>query len=222
MLQICFGKNALVTKEARARIDHIDQFELSYDARFKTDTNFGAKVLGLIDLTFFQFCDSCLKAASFDDVDISLISLENDRYGITRNTFQANVPAYLVLLQKRKSDSNGEDSDEEAKKKRLKLAKEKEEKDKSNFRDLGNMVKNPNQVNEWKVLGSKYRKTFTKEVMASTPAFNETGITTFNKWHIQGFCFEKCDQKATHKAFTSITHKTTYDKWVKEQKARVP
>jgi hypothetical protein len=25
MLQICFGKNALVTKEARAWIDHIDQ-----------------------------------------------------------------------------------------------------------------------------------------------------------------------------------------------------
>jgi len=222
MLQICFGKNALVTKEARAWIDHIDQFELSYDARFKTDTNFGAKVLGLIDLTFFQFCDSCLKAASFDDVDFSLISLENDRYGITRNTFQANVPAYLALLQKRKSDSDGEDSDEEAKKKRLKLAKEKEEKDKSNFRDLGNMVKNPNQVNEWKVLGSKYRKAFTKEVMTSTSAFNETGIITCNKWHIQGFCFEKCDRKATHKAFTSITHRTAYDKWVKEQKAKVP
>jgi hypothetical protein len=35
MLQICFGKNALITKEAQAWIDCIDQFELSYDADFK-------------------------------------------------------------------------------------------------------------------------------------------------------------------------------------------
>jgi hypothetical protein len=124
--------------------------------------------------------------------------------------------------KKRKSDSDGEDSDEEAKKKRLKLAKEKEEKDKSNFRDLDNMAKDPSQVNEWKVLGSKCRKTFTKEVMASTPAFNEMGIITCNKWHIQGFCFEKCKQKATHKAFSSNVHRTAYDKWVKEQKAKMP
>jgi hypothetical protein len=54
MLQICFGKDALLSKEARAWIDHIDKYESSYDARFKTVTDFGAKVLGLIDLTFFS------------------------------------------------------------------------------------------------------------------------------------------------------------------------
>jgi hypothetical protein len=63
MLQICFGKEAIFSKEARAWVEHIDQFELSYDARFKTVSDFGAKVLGLIDLTFFQFCDS-IKAAT--------------------------------------------------------------------------------------------------------------------------------------------------------------
>ena len=79
MLQICFGKNALVTKETRAWIHHINQYEFLYEARFKTDTNFGAKVLGLIDLTFFQICDSCLKANSFEHVNFRAISLENDR-----------------------------------------------------------------------------------------------------------------------------------------------
>jgi hypothetical protein len=108
----------LITKEARAWIDHVDQYELSYDAHFKTNADFGAKVLGLIDLTFFQCCDLCLKADSFADVDFAAISLEHDRQGITRNTFQANIPAYLVIQQKWKAESDVEESEEVIKKKR--------------------------------------------------------------------------------------------------------
>jgi hypothetical protein len=60
VLQVCFGEYSIVAKEARAGIVHIDQFESSYDACFKADSDFGAKILGLADLTFFQFCNSCL------------------------------------------------------------------------------------------------------------------------------------------------------------------
>jgi hypothetical protein len=222
MLQICFGKDALISKEARIWIEHMDKFELSYDARFKMVPDFGAKVLGLIDLTFFQFCDSCLKAESFEDVNFAAISLEHDRYCITRNTFPADLPPFLVLQQKCKSELEPADSDEESKKKRGKVEKDKDEKDKSNYKDLGNMVKNQNPVNDWKVVGSKYKKVFTKEIMAQTPAFNEQGLITCNKWHVQGFCYEKCDRKASHKPFTSATHRAAYDKWVKEQKAKAP
>jgi hypothetical protein len=222
MLQICFGKEALIMKEARAWIDHVDKFELSYDAQFKTDTEFGVKVLGLIDLTFFQFCDSCLKADSLEEVDFGSIALDNDHYNITRNTFQACVPAYLAIQQKRRADNDPEDSEDETKKRRRKLLKEKEERDKFQIKDLGNLVKNPNPVAEWKVEGKKYKKTFTKDVMTNTPAFNETGLVTCNKWHVQDYCFEKCERKATHKPFVSATHRSAYDKWVKEQKAKNP
>jgi hypothetical protein len=99
MLQICFGKEALIMKETRAWLDHVDRFELSYNARFKTDPDFGAKVLGLVDLMFFQFCNSCLKAESLDDVNFGSIMLDNDCYAITRNNFQACMPAYLALQQ---------------------------------------------------------------------------------------------------------------------------
>jgi len=220
ILQFFFGKSALITREARAWIDHVDQYKLSYDARFKTDLDFGAKVLRLINLTFFQFCDSCLKADSFADVDFAVVSLEHEHHGITRNTFRANISAYLAIQQKRKVESDIEESKEETKKKRLK--KEKEDSNKFKHRDLDNMVRNPNPSNDWKVVGAKYKKHFTKEVTASTPAFNETGLITCNKWHIQGFCYEKCERKASHKAFSSATHKATYDKWVKEQKAKMP
>ncbi len=54
----------------------------------------------------------------------------------------------------------------------------------------------------------------TKNVMANTPTFNETGLITCNKWHAQGFCYEKFEQKATHKPFTSASHKSAYDKRV--------
>jgi len=84
------------------------------------------------------------------------------------------------------------------------------------------MVRNPSPINDWKVVGQKYKKHFTKEVMASTPAFNETGLINCNKWYIQGFCYEKCERKASHKTFSSATHKASYDKWVKEQKVKMP
>jgi hypothetical protein len=104
MLQICFGKEALITKEARAWIDHVDKFELSYDARFKTDTEFGVKVLGLIDLTFFQFCDSCLKADSLEEVDFGSIALDNDRYNITKHipSMCTSLPCYPTKKEDRR------------------------------------------------------------------------------------------------------------------------
>jgi len=119
----------------------------------------------------------------------------------------------LVIQQKRKSDLDASDSDEDSRKKHLKLSKEKDEKDKSNYKDLGNMVKNQNQVSKWKVVGSKYKKTFTREIMASTPAFKESGLITCNKWLVQGFCYKKCNGKTSHKPFSSTIHKSAYDKW---------
>lgn len=128
-------------------INHIDAFELSYDACFKADIDFGATVLGLFDLTFFQFCDFCLKAEAFEDVNFTSISLETDRYHITKNTFQANKPYHLAVQQK-KTGYDLEGSDKEIKKKRQKLPKE--DKYKSHYEDLGNMVKNQNPVSNWK------------------------------------------------------------------------
>jgi hypothetical protein len=74
VLQLCFGPKALITLEAREWINHIDKYETSYDSNFKGEKDFGAKVLGLVDLTFFQLCDSCIRASSPDDVDYSLVS----------------------------------------------------------------------------------------------------------------------------------------------------
>jgi hypothetical protein len=85
-------------------------------------------VLGLIDLTFFQFCDSCLKAESMEEVDFGSIALDNDHYNITRNTFQACVPAYLANRQKRKAEDDLEDNEDETKKRHRKLLKKKRKK----------------------------------------------------------------------------------------------
>jgi hypothetical protein len=61
VLQVCFGDRSLVAKESKAWILHIDKHELSYDACFKSDPGFGARVLGLVDITFYQLCDACLR-----------------------------------------------------------------------------------------------------------------------------------------------------------------
>ena len=79
---------------------------------------------------------------SFDNVNFSAISLEYDRYGIMRNTFQAELPPLLVIQQKSKIELDANDSDDEAGKKRLKLTKEKEG-GKATFYRLGEYGEGP-------------------------------------------------------------------------------
>jgi hypothetical protein len=75
-------------------------------------------------------------------VIFSAISFEHDHYDIARNTFQAELPPFLVIQQKCKSELDANDSDDEARKKQLKLTKEKEEKDKPLYR-LGEYGEEP-------------------------------------------------------------------------------
>jgi len=60
----------------------------------------------------------------------------------------------------------------------------------SKFKDLGDMVKNGQAVQDWILPGAKYKAIFTKEVIGSTPPFNDSGLITCNKWHVRGFCYE--------------------------------
>ena len=75
VIQICFGDKSLLAREAKAWVVHVDENELSYNARFKSDKDFGAKLLGAIDLAFFRVCDDCFRAATILDVDYSKICL---------------------------------------------------------------------------------------------------------------------------------------------------
>jgi hypothetical protein len=157
---VCFGDKSLLAKEIRAWIKHVDEFELAYNARVLTDAEFGAKVLGAIDLSFFEFCDSCFWASSIYEVDFGKISLANLRDDILNNMFHENMPVYLVA-SKGKRDLDDEDADETAvdKKRRLKHFKEFDEN--KNLKDLGEMVKNQHPVQDWLLPGGKYKALFT-------------------------------------------------------------
>jgi hypothetical protein len=230
VLQVCFGERSLVSKEAKAWIVHIDNFELSYDACFKTDPEFGARVLGLVDLTFFQLCDACLRAKSIEDVDYSQICLSTKRSDILQNCFQAHKPVYLITNPKKTRDEDEQELDDLIRKK-IKLNEQKDknkdkdkdkDKDKYQYRDLGTMVKNPNAVQDWILTGVKYKEIFTKEVISTTPAFNDSGLITCNKWHVRGFFYERCDRRSSHKKFESASHKSAFDKWIRDLKAKNP
>jgi hypothetical protein len=45
---------SLIARGAKSWIIHVDENELAYNARFKGDAEFGAKLLGAIDLAFFN------------------------------------------------------------------------------------------------------------------------------------------------------------------------
>ncbi len=85
------------------------------------------------------------------------------------------------------------------------MNKEKDkDKDKYQYRELGNMVKNPNAVQDWILSGIKYKAVFTKDVIANTPAFNDSGLITC-KWHAHGFCYKRCDRRSSRNLTLPLT-----------------
>jgi hypothetical protein len=218
ILQICFGDKSLVARKARAWIHHIDEHELAYNARFKGSSNFGAKLLGAIDLAIFNLCDVCFHATSIEYVDFGKICLSHLRDDIVGNRFHEGMPVYLLAPNKGKRDL--EDKDVEEEKNGKKKPKDKDTRDK--FKDLGEMVKNTQAVQDWILAGNKHKQMFTKEVIGATPPFNDSGLITCNKWHVRGFCYEKCDRKESRRKFYSASHKSAYDAWIKVLKAKAP
>ncbi len=193
------------------------KIELANNVRFKGDAEFGAKLLVAIDLAFFNLCDTCFCATSIDEVDyLCLSNLWDDILG---NHFHEDMPTYLVAANKHKHDLEDNEPDDNGK--ATKKSKDlKDNKDK--FRDLGDMVKNNQAVQDWILPGAKFKSLFTKDVIGSTPPFNKTGLITFNKWHVWGFCYEKCNCKLSYKKFKSVSHESAYDSWIKALKAKLP
>jgi hypothetical protein len=218
ILQICFGDKSLLAREAKSWIVHLDENELAYNARFKGDPEFGAKLLGAIDLAFFNLCDSCFRATTVHEVDFGRNCLYTLRDDIVCNRFHEGMPTYLITQNKKRDIEDDEGGENKSDKKRL---RDKDNKD-NRFKELGDMVKNGQAVQEWIMPGNKYKVIFSKEVISTTPPFNDSGLITCNKWHVRGFCYEKCDRKGSHKKFDSVSHKTTYDTWIKTLKAKNP
>jgi hypothetical protein len=219
ILQICFEDKSLVAKEAKTWIHHVDEHELAYNARFKGDPEFGAKLLGAIDLAFFNLCDVCFRSPSIDDVDFGKNCLSHLRDDIVGNWFHEGMPTYLLAPTKTKPELDEDDQDDVKNQEKKKL---KDVEDKDKFKDLGEMVKNVHAVQDWIISRQKYKKILTRDVIGSTPPLNDSGLVRCNKWHMRGICYEKCERRGSHKKFESATHKSAYDTWVKALKANAP
>jgi hypothetical protein len=128
--------------------------------------------------------------AQIEDVDYSVISLQNKHFDILQNCFQANKPAYLTAPPNRTHDQKDEGGNENPKGGKKKPEILKEEKEKFPYKDLGLMIRITAQVQDWKITGFKYKQIFTKKIVSSTPSFHATGMTACNKWHIKGFCYK--------------------------------
>ena len=98
----------------------MDDHELSYNARFKSDAEFGAKLSGAIDLAFYHLCDACFRANTVLDVDYSKICLSSLRDDIIGNCFHEGMPGYLLCTTKNKHELEDADEEDNGRKKKLK------------------------------------------------------------------------------------------------------
>ena len=212
VIRIVFGSKCLIAKELEQWLLHLDNYEQSYDGCFKIDPDFGAKVLGLIARTFYQFAASCQAATSPEEGNFGVLSLHHKRDEIEQLSFHANLPTFLIASNKTLLKRTKPDDDEDGPNPKIpKKNRTKEQK------DLGSVVKNQDPISAWDCK-AVYKQLFTSKVIRTTPAFNASGLITCNKWHAQGHCFDKCDRKASHKSFQDETHKQAYAKWIKKLK----
>ncbi len=138
------------------------------------------------------------------------------RDNIVGHRFHEGMLTYLLTQNKKRDLEDDDTEDIKNDKKRL---REKDQKG-NKFKELGEMVKNSQAVQEWIMPGFRYKALFTKDVIGSTPPFNDSGLITCNKWHVRGFCYEKCERKGSHKKFELASHKSTYDSWIKALKSK--
>jgi hypothetical protein len=100
VLQVVFGPKSLVALEAKNWVTHVTLFEKAYGIAYASDVDFGAKLLGTIDATFYRFCDICIRAKSPEDINFSVLSMAHKRDDIISNCFVANKPVYLAIKLK--------------------------------------------------------------------------------------------------------------------------
>jgi hypothetical protein len=210
ILQICFGEKSLLALKAKDWVTHIDENEAAYDACFRCNKDFGAKLGGCINLAFYQFLSSCFNVTTPDKVNFAGISLHHKHVEIENLNLTGHRPSYLMATQD-KSRIRDDPDDKPTNKKQQKTDKLQNER-----KDLGAVICNTNQIKGWNC-NKVYKQVFTKNWIAETPAFNATCIITCNMWYAQGHCFENCDHKATHKSFPDDSFKQAYGKWIKEQ-----
>jgi hypothetical protein len=115
-------------------------------------------------------------------------------------TGSRQISLLLLPMKPREQDNEGGEENLKGGKKKTKFNKD-GDKDKWQYKDLGLMIRNPAQVPDWKIMGFHYRSIFTRELVVSTPPFNDIGLSPCNMCHVQSFCYERCDQKASHKPF---------------------
>ena len=76
------------------------------------DNDFGAKVLGLVARTFYQFAASCQVANSPEEVNFGVLSLHHKRDEIEQLSFLANMPTYLIAKKSTKRENPDDEEDE--------------------------------------------------------------------------------------------------------------
>jgi hypothetical protein len=101
----------------------------------------------------------------------------------------ASKQTYPLIWSKKLTKDSG---DGKPVPKKQKGGKQQSEKHKA----LGEMIIYPKWNMDWNCKG-KYHKIFRGKVISETPPFNNTGLITCNKWHIQGWRFKECTKTLT-------------------------
>ena len=159
------------------------------------DSQFIAKLIYSVDDRIYQWLRQCSTADAVTDTALELTDFNSIFKDILLSRFDVFLPPNITKVKKANTQS-----DENTPKKPKAAAPV--------------MVRNPNQIEEWKVRNNENWDTIFRSKSRGGPTLSIGGKPCL-KYHAKGFCFEDCTFLSTHKKLNEADAKATAD-YIKE------
>ena len=203
-----FSEDSLLSNRLTQVYNHMINHRITYMSMAHQDKFFIAQFLFALDTRINLWLESCESCKFRDEVDDSLIDFTEILHQVRTRNFSHKLPLSIrEVLNEDKSKTNNNHLDNNGPlQKRQRQTQEQTNNDK---------MTNNSTIDKWMINEPIYSTRLRSgDSLKSRPLLENVPIC--HRWHSKGYCFENCNNKATHIASSSLPAKAKkeYSTWV--------
>jgi hypothetical protein len=201
-----FSEDSLLSSRLTQVYNHIIRHRITYMSMAHQDKFFIAQFLFAVDTRINLWLESCESCKYRDEVDDSLIDFTEILHQVRTRNFSYKLPLSIreVMNDTSKKEGNSDNLGPLQKKHRQNQSAPNNDK-----------IVNKGTIEKWIVSEPVYSTSLRSGTSLKTrPLLNDLPIC--HRWHSKGYCFENCNNKATHIPSTSLSSqaKKDYTNWI--------
>jgi hypothetical protein len=206
-----FGPNSCLSQKLITVFNHIVQNRYIYSSLAHQYPLFIAKFMFAVDTRVNLWLEACEEHKFRDQVDDTLIDFTDIIKDVRLRNFNYILPPSIREVVEKANNTKDTDESLElgptSKKKRTTSPEE-------NSRKINN-----SKIAKWLTNDETYNKCFrSQDILKSRPKLN--GVPMCHRWHCKGYCFENCNNKASHIASNEVAScaKKAFENWIENAK----